>query len=54
MRQAIQQFEKTLDIDAENVTALFNRARQRYPAANHAAGPLVIYSLHRHEGTRTE
>jgi tetratricopeptide (TPR) repeat protein len=84
LRQAVGQFEKTLQIDAENVTAHYNLAllynllgekerathhqrlharykpddnardraialaRQRYPAANHAAEALVIYSLHRH------
>ena len=83
MRQAIGQFEKTLQTDSENVTAHYNlgllharlgeteqakhhqryharykpddnardraiaEARRRYPAANHAAEPLVIYSLHR-------
>jgi tetratricopeptide (TPR) repeat protein len=83
LRQAVEQFEKTLSIDDENVTAHYNLAliyaqlakeelakeherlhlrykvddnardralalaRKRYPAANHAAEPLVIYSLHR-------
>ena len=90
LREAVRQFGKTLDIDAENVTAHFNLAqlyaqlgdkekapkhqalharykpddnardraialaRQRYPAANHAAEPLVIYSLSRHQGTSSE
>jgi tetratricopeptide (TPR) repeat protein len=80
-REAIAQFARTLEIDAENVTAHYNlallytqlgdrgkaaehqqlhvrykpddnardlaqaAARRRYPAANHAAEPLVIYSL---------
>jgi tetratricopeptide (TPR) repeat protein len=80
-REAIGQFERTLQIDSENVTAHYNlallyaqlgdqeqaaehqqlharykpddnardraqaAARRRYPAANHAAEPLVIYPL---------
>ncbi|HVW36824.1 MAG TPA: hypothetical protein VHB99_05950, partial [Pirellulales bacterium] len=83
LRQAVEQFEKTLKIDSENVAAHYNLqllygqlgdekrsaehreaharykpddnatdraialARQRYPAANHAAEAIVIYSLHR-------
>ncbi|HUY90644.1 MAG TPA: multiheme c-type cytochrome [Pirellulales bacterium] len=83
LRRAVEQFEKTLKIDAENVTAHYNLqllyaqlgdgakaaehrelharykpddnahdravalARRRYPAANHAAEAIVIYSLHR-------
>lgn len=83
LRQAAEQFEKTLKIDSENVTGHYNLqllyaqlgdekksaehreaharykpddnasdramalARQRYPAANHAAEAIVIYSLHR-------
>lgn len=83
LRQAAEQFEKTLKIDSENVAAHYNLqllyaqlgdekksaehreaharykpddnasdraialARQRYPAANHAAEAIVIYSLHR-------
>jgi tetratricopeptide (TPR) repeat protein len=83
LRQAVERFERTLEIDAENVTAHYNLqllygrlgdderaaehqklhaiykpddnardravllARQKYPAANHAAEALVIYSLHR-------
>lgn len=83
LRQAVEQFERTLTIDPENVTAHYNLAllftqlgqdedaavhrqlharykpddnardraialaRNRYPAANHAAEPLVIYSLSR-------
>ncbi|MCO8121400.1 hypothetical protein NHH03_06600 [Stieleria sp. TO1_6] len=82
-QQAVDQFEKTLTIDPENVTAHFNLqllyeklgdqsrsdkhqslhlrykpddnakgrairlAREKYPAANHAAEAVVIYSLHR-------
>jgi tetratricopeptide (TPR) repeat protein len=85
LQQAAQQFQRTLELDEENVTAHYNLAliyaqldsqelaekheqlhqrykvddnardralalaRQRYPAANQAAEPLVIYSLHRHE-----
>jgi hypothetical protein len=81
MRAAVEQFEKTLQIDSENVNAHYNLsllyaqlgqedraaehrtlharykpddnardravalARGRYPAANRAAEPLVIYSL---------
>ena len=80
-REAVGQFERTLQIDSENVTAHYNlallyaqlgdkeqaaehqrlharykpddnardraqaAARHRYPAANHAAEPLVIYPL---------
>jgi len=80
-REAVAQFERTLEIDSENVTAHYNlallysqlgeqdraaehqrlharykpddnardqaqaAARRRYPAANHAAEPLVIYAL---------
>ncbi|MEX0611657.1 MAG: multiheme c-type cytochrome [Pirellulales bacterium] len=83
LRQAVEQFENTLAIDSENVTAHYNLqllygqlgdkakaaehhklhqrykpddnardraialARQRYPAANHAAEAIVIYSLNR-------
>jgi tetratricopeptide (TPR) repeat protein len=83
LREAVKQFEHTLTIDSENVTAHYNLqllydklgdderathhgqlharykpddnardravalARQRYPAANHAAEAVVIYSLHR-------
>ncbi len=83
LRRAIEQFEKTLSIDSENVTAHYNLqllykqlgenekaaehgrlharykpddnagdratalARQRYPAANHAAEAIVIYPLRR-------
>lgn len=81
--QALVEFEKTLKIDSENVTAHYNislvhrelgnetkadehqklhdkyrpddqargiavrKAREKYPAANHAAESLVIYPLHR-------
>ncbi len=87
--QAVDQFEKTLQLDSENVTAHYNLAllyaqlgdqdkarehrelhqrykvddnardraillaRQRYPAANHAAEALVIYSLNRAPATST-
>jgi tetratricopeptide (TPR) repeat protein len=87
LREAVAQFEKTLQIDSENVAAHFNLAqlyallnereraakhqalharykpddnardraialaRQRYPSANRAAEPLVIYSLHRTAAT---
>ena len=90
LRQAVQEFEKTLAIDSEHAVAHYNLsllygqlgdekkaeghrqahlrykpddnaadravrlARERYPAANHAAEALVIYSLHRqmeHEST---
>ena len=83
LEDAVKQFEQTIAVDAENVSAHFNLklihgmlgnktqeehhgklharykpddnardratalARQRYPAANHAAEPLVIYSLQR-------
>ncbi|HEV3345181.1 MAG TPA: multiheme c-type cytochrome [Pirellulales bacterium] len=83
LRQAVEQFERTLRLDSENVTAHFNLqhlhaqlgdkkkaeehrekhlryklddnagdravavARQKYPAANHAAEFVVVYSLHR-------
>ncbi|HQU42569.1 MAG TPA: multiheme c-type cytochrome [Pirellulales bacterium] len=83
LRQAVEQFEKTLKLDSENVAAHFNLqhlyaqlgekqkseehhklhlryksddnagdramalARQKYPAANHAAESVVVYSLHR-------
>jgi tetratricopeptide (TPR) repeat protein len=83
LRQAVEQFEKTLGLDSENVTAHFNLqhlyaqlgdkekaekhrenhlrfklddnagdramalARKKYPAANHAAEFVVVYSLHR-------
>lgn len=83
LREAVQQFQRTLDVDAENVTAHYNlqllyarlgedaesarhfelharykpddnardhavaEARKKYPAANHAAEALVIYSLNR-------
>jgi len=83
LRQAAEQFLRTLKIDSENVTAHYNLhllyrelddsqqsarhrelherykpddnardraialARQKYPAANVAAEPLVIYPLHR-------
>lgn len=83
LRRAVEQFEKTLAIDEENVAAHYNLqllyaqlgeadraaehreaharykpddnasdraialARQKYPAANHAAEAIVIYSLHR-------
>jgi tetratricopeptide (TPR) repeat protein len=83
LRRAAEQFEKTLQIDWENVTAHYNLqllyaqlgeeeqaaehrraharykpddnaadraialARKRYPAANHAAEAIVIYSLNR-------
>ena len=83
LRQAIEQFEKTLQLDSENIAAHFNLqhlyaqlgdkqkaeehhklhlryklddnagdramalARQKYPAANHAAESVVVYSLHR-------
>jgi tetratricopeptide (TPR) repeat protein len=83
LREAVQQFERTLTIDSEDVTAHYNLqliygklgekdkqethqrlharykpddnardrayalARQRYPAANHAAEALVIYPLDR-------
>ena len=82
-REAVEQFEKTLTIDSENVTAHYNLqllytelgdpqkaehhkllhqrykpddnaqgravrlARERYPAANHAAEAVVKYSLQR-------
>lgn len=82
-RDAVAQFEKTLDLDTENVTAHYNLhllhrelgdvakateherlhrmyrpddnaqgvavrlARERYPAANHAAEAVVIYALDR-------
>ncbi len=90
LRLAVGQFEKTLALDSENVTAHYNLAliytqldqpdradehrklhqrykvddnardrairlaRQRYPAANHAAEALVIYSLNRHDGEATD
>ena len=90
MREAVVQFEKTLQIDSENVNAHYNLsllyaqlgeqdraaehralharykpddnardravalARRRYPAANHAAEPLVIHSLQPSQGTRTK
>lgn len=83
LRRAVEQFEKTLSLDSENVTAHYNLqllykqlgdqekaaehgrlharykpddnagdraaalARQRYPAANHAAEAIVIYPLRR-------
>jgi len=83
LHQAIEQFERTLAIDSENVTAHYNLqllyarlgddeqsefhrqqharykpddnardhavsvARQKYPAANHAAEAFVIYPLQR-------
>jgi len=83
LNQAVVQYEKTLTLDAENLTAHYNLqllytqlgdeqksaehqelharykpddnardravalARKKYAAANHAAEPLVIYSLHR-------
>ncbi len=86
--QAVQQFQQTLQIDPENVTAHYNLqllyeqlgdqpraeehrklhqrykpddnardravrlARERYPAANHAAEAVVIYELSRAEQTR--
>jgi tetratricopeptide (TPR) repeat protein len=85
LKDAIAQFEKTLSIDSENVTAHYNLqllytqlgdeakakrheelharykpddnardravalARQKYPAADHAAEALVIYDLQRKE-----
>ncbi|MCC9601196.1 tetratricopeptide repeat protein [Stieleria sp. JC731] len=87
-REAITRFNKTLEIDPENVTAHFNLqllyeklgepenaakhrelhlrykpddnakgravrlARQKYPAANHAAEAVVIYSLQREESSK--
>ncbi len=81
--QAVTEFDKTLKLDSENVTAHYNlsllhkelgneaqadehqklhdkyrpddqargiavrKAREKYPAANHAAESLVIYPLHR-------
>ena len=83
LRQAVEQFHKTLALDVENFTAHYNlqqlyaalgeddlaaehqtlherykpdetatgvvvaKARERYPAANHAADALVIYLLQR-------
>lgn len=83
LRDAIAQFQKTLELDTENVTAHYNLsllyaqlgddtlaaehrglhqrfkpddnaadqavklAREKYPAANHAAEAVVIYPLHR-------
>ncbi len=83
LKQAVEQFKRTLALDSENVTAHYNLsliysqlgeserarhhqelhrryrvddnardraialARKRYPAANHAAEKLVIYSLSR-------
>jgi tetratricopeptide (TPR) repeat protein len=83
LREAVAQFQRTLTIDAEDVTAHYNlhllleqlgdheraeehrllharykpddnardlavaTARRKYPAANHAAEPLVIYPLSR-------
>jgi tetratricopeptide (TPR) repeat protein len=83
LRDAVNQYQKTLAVDSENVTAHFNlaqlyadlgekeleeehrrlhkrfkpddnatdealkRAREKYPAANHAAEAVVIYPLHR-------
>lgn len=83
LKAAVEQFQKTLALDSENVTAhyelqllyaalgdaeksaehralhakykpddnardrAFALARQKYPAANHAAEAVVIYSLHR-------
>ena len=83
LRQAIREFERTLDIDSEHAVAHYNLsqlygqlgdekkaeehraahqrykpddnaadravrlAREKYPAANHAAEAIVIYSLHR-------
>lgn len=83
LRQAMHEFQQTLEIDSENVTAHYNLsllfdqlgdatkatehremhqryklddnaadravrlAREKYPAANHAAEALVIYSLNR-------
>jgi tetratricopeptide (TPR) repeat protein len=83
LREAVEQFEKTLSIDSENVTAHYNLhllyselgdqeradqhrklharykpddnatdrairlAREKYPAANHAAEGVVIYPLQR-------
>ena len=83
LRDAVSQFEQTLQIDTENVTAHYNLsllfaqlgdseqakkhrdlhlrykpddnaadqavklAREKYPAANHAAEAVVIYPLHR-------
>jgi tetratricopeptide (TPR) repeat protein len=85
LRQAVAEFEKTLQIDSENAAAHYNLsllydqlgdavqasdhrelhqlfklddnaadravrlAREKYPAANHAAEALVIYSLHRQD-----
>lgn len=89
-REAVEQFEKTLTIDSENVTAHHNLhllfaalgdeeradehdrlhqrykaddnaqgqavrlARERYPAANHAAAAVVKYSLERQESLPSE
>jgi tetratricopeptide (TPR) repeat protein len=83
LRESVRHFQKTLEIDSENVTAHHNLyllhaqlgneeraaehrklharykpddnaadravrlAREKYPAANHAAEAVVIYSLHR-------
>jgi hypothetical protein len=83
LRDAVSQYQKTLEIDSENITAHFNlaqlyaelgekereaehrrlhqrfkpddnaadeavkRAREKYPAANHAAEAVVIYPLRR-------
>ncbi|MFV1966324.1 MAG: multiheme c-type cytochrome [Pirellulaceae bacterium] len=83
LREAVAEFQRTLEVDSENVTAHYNLqrlftklgeeknaakhgklharykpddnardravalARQKYPAANHAAEALVIYSLQR-------
>ncbi|MCA9262658.1 MAG: hypothetical protein KDA60_02370 [Planctomycetales bacterium] len=83
LREAVAQFQKTLEVDVENVTAHYNLAqlysqlgdeaasqrhralhakykpddnardravslaRQKYPAANHAAEAVVIYDLQR-------
>ncbi|QDU01278.1 Tetratricopeptide repeat protein [Gimesia chilikensis] len=88
LNQAVDQFQKTLVLDPENVTAHYNlsliydqlgkqelseehrnlhlkykvddtargfaerKAREKYPAANHAAEQPVIYSLHRKTETK--
>jgi tetratricopeptide (TPR) repeat protein len=85
LRQAVEQFERTLEIDSEHAVAHYNLtqlygqlgdtkqadkhrelhqrfkpddnaadravrlAREKYPAANHAAEAIVIYSLHGHD-----
>ena len=90
LRQAVAEFQKTLALDSENVTAHYElgliyaqlgdeqkaeehrtlharyksddnaadravaAARQKYPAANHAAERVVIYPLHRPEAPGLE